>query len=167
MSTATSTDYCLQTKCSWKMCVFERTPVWLTLCHEDQGSSHHEIPTQIQIRIFLLNFYSNKCQFYNVLSFCVSIKCVIIFNILGSILKFSRINDNLYFPFELKGWGSDPPTWRQSERIHNTGGYKIWIHYFSPLPPQSAVTWGGQCSPCCGAAGSRRHWGPAHNPPPR
>ncbi len=38
--TAPSID-CLQRKCSWRMRVSERTPVWLSPCHEDQGSSHH------------------------------------------------------------------------------------------------------------------------------
>jgi hypothetical protein len=41
VSIATSTDYCLQRKCSWRLSVGERTPVWLSPCHEDQGSSHH------------------------------------------------------------------------------------------------------------------------------
>jgi hypothetical protein len=41
VSTATSTDYCLQRKCCWRLSVGEWTPVWLSPCHEDQGSSHH------------------------------------------------------------------------------------------------------------------------------
>ncbi len=40
MFTAPSID-CLQRKCSWRMCVGERTPVGLSPCHEDQGSYHH------------------------------------------------------------------------------------------------------------------------------